>query len=146
MVFNEEGPPGRGGPSETILINPEIVARSRKTDIDEEGCLSFPKIYADVEVSPGARVPFIPFVALPPTCLAFLWFLSHPFFPSLLFLLVFPARFSFPAIPLLTFPPSFPTFPSFPSILPLPALPSLLPPFLLCPFNHFFPAPPSLPF
>lgn len=50
MVFNEHGPPAKGGPSETILVNPEIVARSRKTETDEEGCLSFPKIYADVEV------------------------------------------------------------------------------------------------
>ncbi|KAI8466027.1 MAG: peptide deformylase [Monoraphidium minutum] len=49
MVFNEHGPPARGGPSETVLVNPEIVARSRKAEVDEEGCLSFPKIYADVE-------------------------------------------------------------------------------------------------
>jgi peptide deformylase len=50
MVFNEHGPPARGGPSETVLVNPEIVLRSRRTAVDEEGCLSFPKIYAGVEV------------------------------------------------------------------------------------------------
>jgi hypothetical protein len=50
MVFNELGPEARGGPTETILVNPEIVGRSKKLEVDEEGCLSFPKIYADVEV------------------------------------------------------------------------------------------------
>jgi hypothetical protein len=50
MVFNEHGPPARGGPSETILVNPEVVFRSSKMEVDEEGCLSFPKIYSDVEV------------------------------------------------------------------------------------------------
>jgi hypothetical protein len=54
MVFNEHGPPAKGGPSETILVNPQIVMRSRKADVDEEGCLSFPKIYSEVEVRVGA--------------------------------------------------------------------------------------------
>lgn len=32
-----------------VLINPEIVSASRKTDVYEEGCLSFPDIRANVE-------------------------------------------------------------------------------------------------
>lgn len=32
-----------------ILINPEILKSSRKTDVHEEGCLSFPGIRADIE-------------------------------------------------------------------------------------------------
>ena len=31
------------------LINPEIIEKSEKTHIAEEGCLSFPKIYRDIE-------------------------------------------------------------------------------------------------
>lgn len=50
MVFNEFGPEAKGGPSETVLVNPEIVMRSRRAEREEEGCLSFPKIYAEVEV------------------------------------------------------------------------------------------------
>eukprot|EP00775_Hariotina_reticulata_P004972 gene4972-5213_t len=47
MVFNETAE--RGHPAETVLVNPVILEKSRATNIDEEGCLSFPKIYADVE-------------------------------------------------------------------------------------------------
>ena len=47
MVFNESGKRGAG--SEVILVNPEIVASSTVTELDVEGCLSFPTIYADVE-------------------------------------------------------------------------------------------------
>jgi peptide deformylase len=48
MVFNETAQPGHA--AETVLVNPVILEKSRATNIDEEGCLSFPKIYADVEV------------------------------------------------------------------------------------------------
>lgn len=46
MVCNETGERGRG--QEMILVNPEIVAASKATTTGEEGCLSFPGIYANV--------------------------------------------------------------------------------------------------
>jgi peptide deformylase len=49
MVFNETARPG--APEETVLVNPTIIEKSRLTDFYEEGCLSFPKMYGDVEVS-----------------------------------------------------------------------------------------------
>lgn len=58
MVFNEHGPEAKGGPSETVLVNPEIVMASKKTEVDEEGCLSFPKIYADVERASSIEVRY----------------------------------------------------------------------------------------
>jgi len=48
MVYNEAGEPGRG--KEVVLCNPKIVKFSKEKDLFEEGCLSFPKMYADVEV------------------------------------------------------------------------------------------------
>ena len=48
MVYNEAGEPGRG--KEVVLVNPKITKFSKTKDLFEEGCLSFPKIYADVEV------------------------------------------------------------------------------------------------
>lgn len=56
MVFNETAE--RGNPAETVLVNPEIIEKSKATDIDEEGCLSFPKIYADVERSTKIEVRY----------------------------------------------------------------------------------------
>jgi peptide deformylase len=54
MVYNPEGVPGRG--VETVLCNPRIVESSSVQDLFEEGCLSFPRIYADVLVrARGAR-------------------------------------------------------------------------------------------
>ncbi len=38
------------------LVNPEILEMSEETDIAEEGCLSFPKLYADVARSSKIRV------------------------------------------------------------------------------------------
>ena len=34
--------------AETVLVNPVIVEKSAKTDVDEEGCLSFPGMNGDV--------------------------------------------------------------------------------------------------
>ncbi len=34
-----------------VLLNPEIIAKSRKTERQEEGCLSFPDIRGDIERS-----------------------------------------------------------------------------------------------
>ncbi len=49
---------------ETILVNPEIVAKSSRTDTGQEGCLSFPGVYADVEASLGSHMLW----GLPGTC------------------------------------------------------------------------------
>lgn len=48
MVFNPVGERGEG--EEIVLINPKISSYSRKIVPFNEGCLSFPGIYADVEV------------------------------------------------------------------------------------------------
>ena len=52
MVYNEAGEPGKG--REVVLCNPKIVKYSKEKDFFEEGCLSFPKMYADVEVRVSA--------------------------------------------------------------------------------------------
>ena len=63
MVYNEAGEPGRG--KEVVLVNPKIVKFSKTKDLFEEGCLSFPKIYADVEVRPRFEFPtLVPFLSL----------------------------------------------------------------------------------
>jgi hypothetical protein len=49
MVFNESGK--KGSAQEVVLINPRIVSDSGDERVFEEGCLSFPAIYADVVVS-----------------------------------------------------------------------------------------------
>ena len=49
MVFNPYGSEKPG--NESILVNPEVVESSRIKGMGEEGCLSFPRIYGDVEVS-----------------------------------------------------------------------------------------------
>jgi peptide deformylase len=36
-------------PAPMVLVNPEIIASSEDTKVYEEGCLSIPEIYADVE-------------------------------------------------------------------------------------------------
>jgi peptide deformylase len=47
MVYNAEGVRGRG--KEVVLCNPVLVEASQEEDYFEEGCLSFPGIYADVK-------------------------------------------------------------------------------------------------
>lgn len=42
--------------SPKVLINPEIIKSSRKNEIDEEGCLSFPDLYGQIKRSIGIRV------------------------------------------------------------------------------------------
>jgi peptide deformylase len=50
MVFN---PFGRDKPGEeSILANPEIVESLPGKELGQEGCLSFPQIYGDLEVRP----------------------------------------------------------------------------------------------
>uniref|UniRef100_A0A7N0UA93 Peptide deformylase n=1 Tax=Kalanchoe fedtschenkoi TaxID=63787 RepID=A0A7N0UA93_KALFE len=47
MVFNPEGVKGEG--EEFVLVNPKLYKSSKKLVLFEEGCLSFPEIYADVK-------------------------------------------------------------------------------------------------
>ncbi|KDP46433.1 hypothetical protein JCGZ_10273 [Jatropha curcas] len=47
MVFNSVGERGEG--EEIVLINPRVNKYSKKIVLFNEGCLSFPGIYADVE-------------------------------------------------------------------------------------------------
>lgn len=53
MVFNPAGEPGEG--EEIVLVNPKINKYSDKLVPFDEGCLSFPGIYAEVVVC----TPFI---------------------------------------------------------------------------------------
>lgn len=50
MVFNETGDKERKD-AEVVLVNPRIVSTSSDKKVFEEGCLSFPGMYADVIVS-----------------------------------------------------------------------------------------------
>ncbi len=54
MVYNPEGVRGQG--VEVVLCNPVLEEVSQKEDFFEEGCLSFPEIYADVKARRGTRV------------------------------------------------------------------------------------------
>lgn len=49
MVFNPVGERGEG--EEIVLVNPRVSKYSKKLSLFNEGCLSFPGIYADVKVS-----------------------------------------------------------------------------------------------
>ncbi|XP_010248488.1 PREDICTED: peptide deformylase 1B, chloroplastic isoform X2 [Nelumbo nucifera] len=54
MVFNPVGERGEG--EEIVLINPRVYKYSKKTVLFNEGCLSFPGIYADVERPESVKV------------------------------------------------------------------------------------------
>ncbi|KAF6255221.1 peptide deformylase [Scenedesmus sp. NREL 46B-D3] len=56
MVFNETAEPGSA--EEMVLVNPVILEKGRATDVDVEGCLSFPTIYADVERATKIEVQY----------------------------------------------------------------------------------------
>ena len=47
MVFNEKGD-SEAAKYEMILVNPIVTAQSEETDLEEEGCLSFPLIQGKV--------------------------------------------------------------------------------------------------
>ncbi|GAB4813678.1 hypothetical protein N2152v2_000724 [Parachlorella kessleri] len=47
MVFNETGDPTRKD-KELVLANPVVVQMGGGKEVSEEGCLSFPQIYADI--------------------------------------------------------------------------------------------------
>lgn len=46
-------------PQPIALVNPEIVWTSDETQVYEEGCLSLPEMYADVERPAGVRVRYL---------------------------------------------------------------------------------------
>lgn len=48
LVFNEEGKP-EASDREIVLCNPRVVSKSKDRVSGEEGCLSFPGIYAPVQ-------------------------------------------------------------------------------------------------
>ncbi|MAF66537.1 MAG: peptide deformylase [Planctomycetes bacterium] len=52
LVFNPTGAPE----DDVVLVNPEIVDRSGPVTLHEEGCLSFPSIYAEVRRPDRCRI------------------------------------------------------------------------------------------
>ncbi|XVF14084.1 hypothetical protein REPUB_Repub09cG0026600 [Reevesia pubescens] len=54
MVFNPVGERGEG--QEIVLVNPRVMKYSKKTLPFNEGCLSFPRIYADVERPESVKI------------------------------------------------------------------------------------------
>ena len=56
----------RGKGSEVVLVNPRIVSAGGPREIFEEGCLSFPQLYADVVVRDGGALGVAAATALLP--------------------------------------------------------------------------------
>ena len=56
LVLNETGNAGEG--EELALVNPRILERSGPPTVYEEGCLSFPQLYAEVERPERCRVAY----------------------------------------------------------------------------------------
>ncbi|KAL3723113.1 hypothetical protein ACJRO7_035314 [Eucalyptus globulus] len=54
MVFNPIGERGEG--EEIVLVNPRIIKYSKKMVLFNEGCLSFPGIYADVQRPEAVKI------------------------------------------------------------------------------------------
>ncbi|XP_022989167.1 peptide deformylase 1B, chloroplastic [Cucurbita maxima] len=54
MVFNPVGERGEG--EEIVLVNPKVYRYSKKTILFNEGCLSFPRIYADVQRPESVKI------------------------------------------------------------------------------------------
>ncbi|KAE8021527.1 hypothetical protein FH972_007410 [Carpinus fangiana] len=54
MVFNPVGERGEG--EEIVLVNPRVNRYSKKMVLFNEGCLSFPQIYADVERPESVKI------------------------------------------------------------------------------------------
>jgi peptide deformylase len=46
-------------PQPRYFVNPEIVWRSEETAVQEEGCLSVPEIYDEVERSERVRITYL---------------------------------------------------------------------------------------
>ncbi|PPS17982.1 hypothetical protein GOBAR_AA02611 [Gossypium barbadense] len=54
MVFNPVGERGEG--QEIVLVNPRVAKYSKKMVLFNEGCLSFPRIYADVQRPESVKI------------------------------------------------------------------------------------------
>ncbi|XP_061349001.1 peptide deformylase 1B, chloroplastic/mitochondrial [Gastrolobium bilobum] len=54
MVFNPVGVRGEG--EEIVLVNPRVNKYSKKLSLSNEGCLSFPGIYADVKRPESVKI------------------------------------------------------------------------------------------
>lgn len=63
MVFNPSGD-RRAVQEQLVLVNPEIIEEGGPRRDFEEGCLSFPKMFANVEVCPCTFTCFSCFLAL----------------------------------------------------------------------------------
>jgi peptide deformylase len=55
MVYNEYGDP-KHWMHETVMINPKIVEFSDATDVENEGCLSFPEVRGDIVRSKWIKI------------------------------------------------------------------------------------------
>ncbi len=55
MVYNEYGDP-KQWMHETVMINPKIVEFSDATDVENEGCLSFPEVRGDIVRSKWIKI------------------------------------------------------------------------------------------
>ena len=55
MVYNEHGD-AKKWMSEVIMVNPKIVEYSEASDVEQEGCLSFPEMGGDVQRSKWIKV------------------------------------------------------------------------------------------
>ena len=57
MVFNPAGVKGEG--EEIVLVNPVVYKSGKRLLVFEEGCLSFPGIYANVMVRTVYHTDFV---------------------------------------------------------------------------------------
>jgi len=55
----EKGEDGESQPNPRVFINPEIVAASEELSVYEEGCLSIPEYYEEVERPAQVRVRYL---------------------------------------------------------------------------------------
>ena len=58
MDLSKRDENGAGTPQPRVFINPEILARSDELSVYEEGCLSIPEYYEEVERPARVRVRF----------------------------------------------------------------------------------------
>ena len=61
---------GESKPRPRVFINPEILSSSEETSVYEEGCLSIPEFYDDVERSAQVKVKYLDLEGKPQEVLA----------------------------------------------------------------------------
>jgi peptide deformylase len=59
MDLAKKGENGETTPKPRVFVNPEIIARSEELSVYEEGCLSIPEYYEEVERPARVRVRFM---------------------------------------------------------------------------------------